>query len=101
MKKAGDLLSLILDNRIFEKAQGYSELFLSWELLTEENNIPAAAAYSRIKELEGSVLLVEADHPGWIQILSNKQKELLAGIRRRFPQLSVTELSFRLSRDRV
>jgi predicted nucleic acid-binding Zn ribbon protein len=100
MKKAGDLLSLILNDRILEKAQGYSELFLSWELLTEESNIAAAAGYSRVKELEGSVLLVEADHPGWIQILTTKKKELLNSIHRRFPQLSVTEISFRLSRAR-
>lgn len=99
MKKAGDLLALILNEKTFKKAQGYSELFLSWNILTEESNIPAAAGHSRIKELEGSVLLVEADHPGWIQILKTKQKELLDGVHRRFPKLSVTELSFRLGRD--
>jgi predicted nucleic acid-binding Zn ribbon protein len=98
MKKAGDLLALILDERILKKSQGYSELFLSWELLTEEANVAAAAGHSRIKELEGSVLLVEADHPGWIQILKTKQKELLDKINRRFPQISITGISFRLSR---
>jgi predicted nucleic acid-binding Zn ribbon protein len=99
MKKAGDLLASILNERIVKKAQRYSELFLSWNLLTEESNIAAAADHSRIKELEGSVLLVEADHPGWIQILKTKQKELLDAVHRRFPQLSVTGISFRLSRD--
>ncbi|MFP3090655.1 DUF721 domain-containing protein [Treponema sp. TIM-1] len=98
MKKAGDILALILNDRILKKSQGYSELFLSWELLTEEANIAAAAGHSRIKELEGSVLLVEADHPGWIQILTTKKKDLLEKIRCRFPQFSITELSFRLSR---
>jgi predicted nucleic acid-binding Zn ribbon protein len=98
VKKAGDILASILNDEVFKKAQGYSELFLSWELLTEESNIAAAAGYSRIKELEGSILLVEADHPGWIQILKTKQKELLNSIHRRFPQFSITEISFRLSR---
>ncbi|MDR2759925.1 MAG: DUF721 domain-containing protein [Spirochaetaceae bacterium] len=98
MKKAGDILPLILNEKILKKSQGYSELFLSWELLTEESNIAAAADHSRIKELEGAVLLVEADHPGWIQILQTKQKDLLEKIRRRFPQFSITGISFRLSR---
>jgi predicted nucleic acid-binding Zn ribbon protein len=98
MKKAGDILPLILNDKILKKSQGYSELFLSWELLTEESHIAAAAGHSRIKELEGSVLLVEADHPGWIQILNTKQKELLDILHRRFPQFSITGISFRLSR---
>jgi predicted nucleic acid-binding Zn ribbon protein len=98
MKKAGDILALILNDKILKKSQGYSELFLSWELLTEESNIAAAANHSRIKELEGSVLLIEADHPGWVQILKTKQKDLLEKIHRRFPQFSITAISVRLSR---
>jgi predicted nucleic acid-binding Zn ribbon protein len=100
MKKAGDLIPLILNNLNedgLKKARTYSELFLSWTLLTEENGIAAAVDHSRIKELEGSVLLIEADHPGWIQILFAKRKTLLEGVRRRFPDISVTDIKFRLN----
>jgi hypothetical protein len=43
--------------------------------------------------------LVEADHPGWIQILQTKQKPLLEAVRRGFPELAINGISFRLSRN--
>jgi hypothetical protein len=95
MKKAGDLLSTFFDEATLKKAQGFGSLFSSWASIAGEN----LAAHSRIVELEHSVLLVEADHPGWIQILQTKQKALLHGVRRRFPQITVTAISFRLSRN--
>jgi hypothetical protein len=52
-------------------------------------------------ELERHVLLIEADHPGWIQILQTKQRELLSQFQRRFPDLAITGISFRLSRGPV
>jgi predicted nucleic acid-binding Zn ribbon protein len=100
VKRAGELLSSFLDKRFLKKARNYKDLFSCWDILTEENHIAAAAAHSRIRELEGTLLLVEADHPGWIQILQTKQRELLEGIVWRFPDLTITGISFRLSRDR-
>jgi hypothetical protein len=97
MKKAGDLLSSFLDNLdqgTLETARGYSELVSSWKAIAGDK----IAAHSRIRDLERSVLLVEADHPGWIQILQTKQKDLLTAVRRRFPDLSIVGISFRLSR---
>ncbi|MDR3138945.1 MAG: DUF721 domain-containing protein [Treponema sp.] len=95
MKKAGDLLSVIFDDEILKKAQGYHNLFSSWKIIAGDK----IAAHSRIVELERYVLLVEADHPGWIQILRTKQKDLLNAVRRRFPDLSINGIAFRLCRD--
>jgi hypothetical protein len=95
MKKAGDLLSSFLDERVLNTARGYSELFSSWQSIAGDN----LAAHSRIRELEHSVLLVEADHPGWIQILQTREKNLLDALRRRFPDQNITGISFRLSRE--
>jgi hypothetical protein len=95
MRKAGDLLSVILDEGILKKAQGYHDLFSSWQNIAGEK----LAAHSRIIELERSVLLIEADHPGWVQILQTKQKGLLNAVCRRFPELSINGIAFRLSRD--
>lgn len=99
MKRAGELLSFFFDKNVLEKAQGYSNLFSCWAVITEKTGIPAAAAHSRIVELERAVLLVEADHPGWIQILQTKQSYLLNAVIRRFPDLEIRGISFRLSRD--
>ncbi|GHT86295.1 hypothetical protein FACS1894137_11660 [Spirochaetia bacterium] len=96
MKKAGDLLASFFDERVLKKAKGYSELFSSWQSIAGDN----IAAHSRIQELEHSVLLVEADHPGWIQILQTREKVLLDALRRRFPEQNITGISFRLIRER-
>jgi hypothetical protein len=99
VKRAGELLSVFFNQNFVEKAQGYSNLFSCWTGITEKNGIPSAASHSRIVELEKAVLLVEADHPGWIQILQTKQASLLNTVIRRFPNLEIRGISFRLSRD--
>jgi hypothetical protein len=95
MKRAGELLASFFDRQTFNAARGYSDLFSSWRFIAGDK----LAAHSRIRELEHSVLLVEADHPGWIQILQIAEKDLLDALRRRFPDQHITGISFRLSRD--
>ena len=95
MKKAGELLSAFLDEKVLNAAREYSALFSSWQSIAGDK----LAAHSRIRELERSIVLVEADHPGWIQILQTKEKDLLDALRRRFPEQSITGISFRLSRE--
>ncbi len=97
MKKAGDLLGAFFDERVLNAARGYSELFSAWRSLVGEQ----IAAHSRIAELDKSILVVEADHPGWMQILQTKQASILEGARKRFPELSISGISFRLAKDRT
>ena len=95
MKKAGDILAQLFDKNTFVAAQGYSELFSSWDSIVGD----PYSAHSRIVELERSIIVVEADHPGWIQLLQAIQKELLDKIRSRFPSLSISGITFRLYRS--
>jgi len=111
MRKAGDIVSALFRDRFgpdfMESAKSSAGLFSSWEKIVAEiwpadeeqkkDDVPAAAVHSRIRELEKGVLLVEADHPGWIQILQTKQAELLAVVRRRHPDLDIRAIAFRLS----
>jgi predicted nucleic acid-binding Zn ribbon protein len=99
MRKAGDILAAYFDEGTMKKARTYGSLFNSWTSLLENCGLPQGSSHSRIAELERSVLLVEADHPGWIQILQTRQRELLDAARRRFPELALTGISFRLSRN--
>ena len=101
MRKAGDILSDFFREKFgpqfMETARSTSGLFSSWARVVED--IPAAAAHSRIRELERGILLVEADHPGWIQILQTKQGELLSVVQSRYPELDIRGIAFRLSRE--
>jgi len=113
MRKAGDIISGLFKQRFgedfMENARLSAELFNSWEKTVcqvwprgedqKNEDVPAAAVHSRIKELERGVLFVEADHPGWIQILQTRQAELLLAIQRRCPKLDIRGIAFRLSRE--
>ena len=117
MRKAGDIvMDLFRDQfgpEFMETARSTVGLFSSWARVVTEvwprpfgteqstEDIPAAAVHSRIRELERGVLLVEADHPGWIQILQTKQAELLAVVQRRYPELSIRGIAFRLNREPI
>jgi hypothetical protein len=95
MKKAGDLLQNFLDEKIMKKAKGYSELFSSWTAIAGDQ----CAAHSRIGDLKGTLLIIEADHPGWVQILQTRQTELLNSIQKRNPNVTITGISFKLSKE--
>ena len=97
MKTVGDILSSLFDEQFTQKAQGYSKLFASWEDITAKNGIAAVAAHSKIKELEKGILIIEADHPGWKQIIQTKQSKLLNDFRYRFPKLNISGISLTLS----
>jgi predicted nucleic acid-binding Zn ribbon protein len=95
MKKAGDLLQNFLDEKIMNKAKEYSTLYSSWAVVAGDQ----CASHSKISDLKGTLLIVEADHPGWVQILQTRQTELLKSIQRRTPDLTITGISFKLAKE--
>jgi hypothetical protein len=118
MKKAGDIILALLREEFgpefMDTAKAASGLFSSWTQIIKEvwsqsgqvdsdnsgfEDIPAAAVHSRIKELERGTLVIEADHPGWIQILQTKQRSLLSAVQRRYKELDIRGIAFRLSRE--
>ena len=127
MRKASEVISALFKERFepefMETARASAGLFSSWtQIVTEAcrastggrkgqgtpsqnmdgpepEDIPAVAVHSRIKELERGLLLVEADHPGWIQILQTKQQELLSVVERKYPEMGIRNIAFKLSRE--
>ena len=105
VQKAGDLLSSLLsetfDPQTLENAQITAGLYSAWAMIVKEARIPAASDHCRIRDLEHGVLVIEADHPGWVQILQTKQKHLLVLVQQKFPELKIQGISFRLSRELI
>jgi len=93
------LLGLLLDRQLLKNARSCADLFSSWQALTEELGEPRLAEHSRIRECERSVLLIEADHPGWIQMLQIKRQDIFEKITARFPEMGIQEIDFCLSRS--
>ena len=117
MKKAAEIISALFKESFgheFMETHG-AGIFSSWNKIAMEawsnvpyfrnrdeekvDDVPAAASHSRIKELQNGLLIVEADHPGWVQILQTKQKELLEAAQRGYPELNIRGISFKLSRE--
>lgn len=95
MKKAGDLLHNFFDEKVMKTAKEYSQLFSVWIAVAGDQ----CAAHSRIIDLKGTLLIVEADHPGWVQILQTRQTELLTSIQRKIPHFTISSISFKLSKN--
>lgn len=95
MKRAGDLLGAFFDGDVIRKAQGYSEFFSSWNNLVGDR----LGAHSKVVELDRNVLIVEAEHPGWIQLLQMKQADILRKVQAKYPDFHITGVSFRLKRE--
>ena len=105
MKRAGDLLSEFFkdhfDQATIENGRRTAGLFSSWDAAAKAVNISAAADHSRIREFEHKVLVVEAEHPGWVQLLQTKQRQLLNYVQLKFPELDIQGISFCLSREQI
>jgi hypothetical protein len=93
MKRVGDLLPAIFDEKFIEKTRGYSTLFSCWEDLMLKNGIAAAAGHSWVKSVEKGLVWIEVDHPGWKQILQTKESKLLHDFRYRFPDMGISGIS--------
>jgi hypothetical protein len=105
VKRAGDLLSSLFngqfDTKSMETGRVSANLFTTWAAITAETKISAAADHSRIRDLEHGILVIEAEHPGWVQLLQTKQAQLLHLVQKRYPELEIRGLSFCLSRESI
>jgi len=95
VKDISALLSAFFDEGKRREGEGYAGFFGSWKRIAGER----LAAHSRVKDIENDILVVEADHPGWIQLLQLRQSELLNSARALFPALTIRGISFRLAQE--
>ena len=102
INKAGDFLSGLFrqyfDEETLAQARKTAGLFGSWEEVIKAAKINAASDHSRIKEFEKGVLVIEAEHPGWIQLLQTKQKTILHILQKKYPDMKIQGISFYLSK---
>lgn len=96
MRKAEEILA-----RLLEKgpagAPAFHSLFGGWQEIAG----PSLAEHCRAYEVRHHSLLVEADHPGWMQLFLMQKKPILARIRQRFPQLDLRDIKVRVNPARA
>jgi len=57
--------------------------------------------HSSIVDRKNGVLLIETDHPGWIQLFQMHQAYIVRGFKKFAPELKISTLSFRLKGQRA
>ncbi len=71
-----------------DKKNASISIFSSWQTIAGVD----IGSHSNLKDIEGSTLIVEVDHPGWLQMVTLRKKELLRGVNKQFPELHITDI---------
>lgn len=92
-EKIADFLDRILpaSGRI-KSGQEFMNLYQEWRWVAGDR----LAGHSSVKTLEQGVLVVDVDHPGWLQMFQMEEEKILQRARNRFPELTITKIRIRL-----
>ena len=81
------------------------ELFASMNISGREENVFEAwpdlvgeetAEHLILQDIKGKTMLLEADHPGWVQVARLRKKEILEKIKERFPDININNIKVSL-----
>ena len=93
-KSVSELLSAFFDHDMASKGASYSGFGRAWKSIAGTR----LGEHSRPADIRHGILIVEAEHQGWMQLLQLQQDRILEEIGRRFPELEIGGIAFRLSR---
>ena len=84
-----------IEKSSFEKN---NKLFNSWKkIVTGISNFGQNLyEHTSIADIKNGILLLETDHPGWIQILQMNCAFIIRGLKMYAPELKISSLSYRL-----
>ena len=94
IKKIGDILREFLSEKGWPSDDPASAVFLKWAEIVGED----IGSHSRPVEIEKNVLIVVAEHPGWVQLIGLRKKELLRTLQSAAPHAGINDLRVRLQR---
>ena len=93
-KDVSSLLSAFFDDETLKKGGRWAAFYRDWKEIAGER----LAAHSRVGDIVNGILVVEAEHPGWVQLLQLRQDEILEATRQRYPELGLRGIQFRLAK---
>lgn len=87
-KSAGDILYRYLEHIYGKTGKKFSDMFRSWENIAGEK----LSGHTRIRDFHKGTVLIEADHPAWLQLIQMEQKTILTRLKKAFPELGILRL---------
>jgi len=92
IKSVSELLSAFFDQETVRKGELYSGFGHSWKAIAGTR----LGEHSRPVDIRHGILIVETEHQGWMQLLQIQQDRILEETRKRFPDLGIGGIAFRL-----
>lgn len=92
MKKAGDILKTFFDRSVLAEGEKYLRFFGAWDQIVG----PDLSAHAKAIDIVHASVVVEVDHPGWLQLLQLRERNVLQSLHKRFPDLKITGMRYRL-----
>jgi predicted nucleic acid-binding Zn ribbon protein len=92
MKRVGELLREYMQERGWLEGNPYEPLFHEWEKIAGKT----LAEHARLVDVQNMTLLIEVDHPGWLQMLQLRKRGLLEAARRTAPLVSLEDIKVRV-----
>ena len=86
MRKVGDILKDYLRERGWLASNPYAPLFSGWSEIAGSG----LAAHTQLVDVHEGIMIVEADHPGWLQMARMRKEALLSSARAAAPDARIT-----------
>lgn len=102
-RKANEVLTNIFDNLSQNLLKDSANITNGWKYVlssiksrNNKNIGELLISHTRVVDLKNGILLVETDHPGYIQTLQMYNSYIIRGMNKKYPELEIKTLSFRL-----
>lgn len=94
----GEVLTNVFNNIDSNQVKQGNDIITVWEDTVQKiyNYGPKLAGHTKVVDLKNGILLVETDHPGWNQILSNYKDFILKGLKMKIKDLEINSLAFKV-----
>lgn len=87
MQRIGDLLRAFLAGKLTTEDERAVDLVAACRELLGD-----AGRHTRVKDIRGTTLVLEVDHPGWAQLVSMRKADLLRGLADKVPGSALRDL---------
>lgn len=84
-----DILSQFMETLDYSDYDKEQKIENTWEKIAGSK----ISSHSKIKEIKNNVLVIEVEHPGWIQYILFEKKNIIGRINKKFPELNIKDFN--------
>ena len=95
VRKASELITRIIKPHDQEESREWSKFYTAWTEIAGDS----CSSHSSPIDIRNGIVIIEADHPGWLQRMQFNQNNLLPSIQKRFPVLNIRGIAFKIVGD--